>query len=353
GEKIFGRSTDGFDALHDQDRVLRDPGSPVIVPHLADTLQNIADNGGNSFYRGDIAAAIVKHVAAGGGRLSARDMGEYRAIPRAPLMSELAGWQIASNPPPAIGGAVLSALLGAVRREPHGHWTGQSLLEMIRVQQTVLAYRRDRLDLCDDIESACAELLSDPDPAVTPGPWVSSSTVHTSAVDSLGNACAITASSGYGSGEMPAGTGLWLNNCLGELELNRRGLEAGPPGRRLPSNMTPGAARKGDRVLAFGSPGADRITTALQQFLVNFMHRGMSLGDAIAAPRLHVTITEKGATLAAEPGIPVSDSTMPVTLYPALNMYFGGVGAALYSATDGFAANADPRRAGGTTIAGK
>src|SRR5690606_20743849 len=126
-----------------------------------------------------------------------------------------------------------------------------------------------------------------------------------------------TASSGYGSGEMPAGTGLWLNNCLGELELNRRGFDAGPPGRRLPSNMTPGAARKDDQVMAFGSPGADRITTALQQFLINFMHRGMSLEDAIGAPRLHVVTTADGATLAAEPGLSLRGLTMPVTLYPA------------------------------------
>ena len=104
--------------------------------------------------------------------------------------------------------------------------------------------------------------------------WTSASTVHTSAVDDNGIACAITASSGYGSGEMPAGTGLWLNNCLGELELNRRGLDAGPPGQRLPSNMAPTIARREGAVLAAGSPGADRITTALHQFFINTLAAG-------------------------------------------------------------------------------
>lgn len=353
GQQIFGRSAEGFEALHDRNGMLHDIGTPIVVPHLADSLQNIAENGGESFYRGDLAAAIVNHVGAGGGRLTARDLHEYRAIPRTPLMSELAGWQIASNPPPAVGGTVLAALLSAVRRVRPGHWNAQSLLDVISVQQTALAYRRDRLDLCDDIEAACADLLGSLELTATPGPWVSSSTVHTSAVDNKGNACAITASSGYGSGEMPAGTGLWLNNCLGELELNRRGFDAGPPGRRLPSNMTPGAARKDDQVMAFGSPGADRITTALQQFLINFMHRGMSLEDAIGAPRLHVVTTADGATLAAEPGLSLRGLTMPVTLYPARNMYFGGVGAALYSRMEGFAVAADPRRAGGTRIGGR
>ena len=133
--------------------------------------------------------------------------------------------------------------------------------------------------------------------------YASGSTVHTSAVDGGGLACAITASSGYGSGEMPDGTGLWLNNCLGELELNRYGLEAGPPGRRLPSNMAPACARKPGSVLALGTPGADRITTAMHQFLVNFMQLELDLARAVAHPRLHLKIDDTGEELAIEPGI--------------------------------------------------
>ena len=77
---------------------------------------------------------------------------------------------------------------------------------------------------------------------------------------------------------MPPGTGLWLNNCLGELELNRDGLDAGPPGRRLPSNMAPGCARSASAVLAMGSPGADRITTALHQFLSDLLAAEQTMG---------------------------------------------------------------------------
>ena len=83
---------------------------------------------------------------------------------------------------------------------------------------------------------------------------------------------------------MPDNTGLWLNNSLGEIELNRRGLDAGPVGSRLPSNMAPCVARSDGSVLAVGSPGADRITTALQQFLINYLQFGMPLEDAIAHP---------------------------------------------------------------------
>jgi gamma-glutamyltranspeptidase/glutathione hydrolase len=149
---------------------------------------------------------------------------------------------------------------------------------------------------------------------------------------------------------MPPGTGLWLNNCLGELELNRRGLDAGPPGARLPSNMAPSIARKKGTVLAIGSPGADRITTALHQFLVNILQFGMSIEDAIAHPRLHVDTSGEEERLMAEPGLDLPEVDLPVTISPEINMYFGGIGATLVDRENGFLVASDPRREGGTLI---
>ena len=149
---------------------------------------------------------------------------------------------------------------------------------------------------------------------------------------------------------MPAGTGLWLNNCLGEIELNRRGLDAGPVGSRLPSNMAPSVARREGAVLAVGSPGADRITTALQQFLINYLLFDMSLEDAIAHPRLHIDTSGKDPRLMAEAGLDLPDSDLALKLFPELVMYFGGVGAAVYDSASGLKSAADPRREGGTCI---
>ena len=151
---------------------------------------------------------------------------------------------------------------------------------------------------------------------------------------------------------MPLGTGLWLNNCLGELELNRRGLDAGPPGTRLPSNMTPGIARNEGSVLAFGSPGADRITTALHQFLVNYTHLGLSLEEAIACPRLHLDVTGDQVKLSLEPGIDIPGLEFEQKRYASTNMYFGGVAAAACDRHGQLLAAADPRREGGTFNAG-
>ncbi|HZW58976.1 MAG TPA: gamma-glutamyltransferase [Woeseiaceae bacterium] len=349
-EAVFARSADGYRALHGDDGALLPAGSRIVVEHLADTLECIGDEGSRVFYAGELGATIAAHVQAGGGRLTRADLADYRAVPRTPLAVDLDGWRVVVNPPPAIGGGVLAAMLLAFADTPVRHWDTAARRRLIAVQDAVLGFRRERLDLSRDVAADVAALLSTVADGRLPGPWTSASTVHTSAVDDGGTACAVTASSGYGSGEMPPGTGLWLNNCLGELELNRRGLAAAPPGRRLPSNMTPGAARRGDAVLAFGSPGADRITTALHQFLVSYIQQGMPLAEAVAAPRLHLERSPHGPRLAVEPGIELPPLNMAIDHYPAPNMYFGGVAAASYAPAAGFAAAADPRREGATAV---
>jgi gamma-glutamyltranspeptidase/glutathione hydrolase len=352
GECIFGRSDDGFFSLHDSARALHDAGSLIVVPHLADTLSAIADEGARLFYEGELAQTMTRHVRAGGGALTLKDLQHYEAIERPSLTVDIGEWTIASNPPPAVGGAVLAAMLLACADLPHREWDSEALSQLINVQRAALDYRKRHLDLADDVGAQAALLLDSARNGQMLSEWTSSSTVHTSAVDDNGLACAVTASSGYGSGEMPPGTGLWLNNCLGELELNPRGLEAGPSGGRLPSNMAPSIARRKGAVLAVGSPGADRITTALHQFLVNHLQMGMTLEEAIAHPRVHVDTSGKEERLMAEPGLELPEIDLPVSVSAERNMYFGGIGATLVDRNNGFEVASDPRREGGTVICG-
>ena len=352
GETIFGRSRDGYAALHDAAGRLLERGSLVVVPHLAETLDAIANEGAALFYRGELAQKIAGHVRDNGGALTREDLANFEAVERPSLTVADGDWTIASTPPPAVGGSVLCAMLLACRDLPHDRWSSASLERLIRVQRAALDFRKRRLDLTDDVGAEAADLLDRAQTGTLLSRWASASTVHTSAVDENGVACAITASSGYGSGEMPAATGLWLNNCLGELELNRRGLDAGPPGVRLPSNMAPSVARRTGRVLAAGSPGADRITTALHQFLVNLLQLEMSLEEAIAHPRLHIDTSSGSERLMAEPGLDLPEVDVPVNVMPDLNMYFGGIGATLVDRKLGFEIASDPRREGGTRICG-
>jgi gamma-glutamyltranspeptidase/glutathione hydrolase len=352
GDVVFGRSRDGHAALHDADGSLLEAQSEIHVPHLADSLSAIASEGARIFYAGEIASRIADHVQESGGALTLEDLQSYQPITRSALCTDLGEWRIASNPPPAVGGAVLAAMLLAFRDKPASRWNDDALRHLVAVQRAVLSYRKINLDLADDVAREVETMLEQTRSGALLSQYASASTVHTSVVDDTGLACAVTASSGYGAGEMPAGTGLWLNNCLGELELNRKGLEAGPPGIRLPSNMAPGVARSSDQVVAFGSPGADRITTALHQFLIDFIQIGLPLVDAVAHPRAHLEIADDGLNLAVEPGLDLPDLGIPVTPYPSIGMYFGGVGAALYDTCSGFEVAADPRREGGTYVSG-
>ena len=282
GDIVFGYSEEGHRALHNQDGELLDVRSKIVVPHLSDSLAAMADGGSRVFYEGEIGRAIADHIQDRGGFLTLQDLKHYEPLVRDALIVDLGDWKIATNPPPAVGGAVLAAMLLPFDNNPVSQWNDDSLQFLLRVQQAVLSYRKCELDLSDDVPQDATRLLELARTSELLTRWSSGSTVHTSVVDDNGLACAITASSGYGSGEMPAGTGLWLNNCLGELELNRKGFEAGPPGKRLPSNMAPSVARSAHQVLAMGSPGADRITTALQQFLINYIQLGHELADAVA-----------------------------------------------------------------------
>jgi gamma-glutamyltranspeptidase/glutathione hydrolase len=356
GRPIFGRSQDGYRALHDDDGSLKPARACIVVPHLAESLEAIANDGADTFYRGELARKIVDHVRAGDGALTLEDMAAYTAIERPALMSHLGEWLIASNPPPAVGGAVLTAMLDAFALTQHTEWTPSALADLVRIQYACLDYRRQHLDLAADVGEAASGLLAAAREGQLVNRHVSASTVHTSAVDDSGLGCAITASSGYGSGEMPPLTGLWLNNCLGELELNRRGLDAGPVGARLPSNMAPTVCRPDDptsrRVMAIGSPGADRITTALAQALINQLKFGWPMDRAIAHPRIHVDTSGSADRLMAEPGLPLPATPLALTSYESLSMYFGGVAAALFGGdrNPNFDVAADPRREGGTAI---
>lgn len=350
GDLIFSRSTDGYNAVHDDDGNVYERGSLIHVPHLADSLGAIADDGAAVFYEGEIARAISDHVREGGGALTMEDLSSYEAIERPALVADIDSWHIATNPPPAVGGAVLTAMLLACGDLHASDWDRASLERLVRVQRACLDFRRDKLDLTDDIKGEAANLIHAAQQGQLLSQWSSSSTVHTSAVDDSGVGCAITASAGYGCGEMPEGTGLWLNNGLGEIELNRRDVESREPSVRLPSNMAPSVARSDGAVLAIGSPGADRITTAIHQVLTNFLQFEMTLAEAIAHPRLHVDTSGDADQIRSEPGLDVPDVGLPLHDFQDINMYFGGVSVASYKRRGGFDVAADPRREGGIFV---
>lgn len=353
-DAIFGWHPPSRKALHDERGSPIPIGGIVRIEHAADTLRLIADQGPCAFYEGEIARLIAIDMDSNDGILTMEDLAEYRPLARQPLEAVIGGWHVLTNPPPAIGGVTLTALLMLMNGHPQGEWSAEELDRLIRAQMIVLGFRRDQLDLSDDLPRDALRLLDAAESQDLHDVLRSPSTVHTSTVDSTGGSCSITISAGYGSGVMPPGTGIWLNNCLGEVELNRRGFHALAPGTRLTSNMAPTIARHEDgRVLAVGSPGADRITTAILQTVLNFTELGLPLAEAIAHPRVHMEWSEEGWRAAYEVGLPVDELEYPARLFDGLDMFFGGVGAAAWDPGEGLSAAADPRRTGATSVAGR
>jgi gamma-glutamyltranspeptidase/glutathione hydrolase len=348
GDCIFGQDRVGWKCLHDNDGQLKKIGDVIHVPHLATSLQQLAEQGASEFYVGELGQRIADHVLETGGNLNREDLAQYRPITRKALVTPLGSWEIATNPAPAIGGVILTAMLALTASE-HPSLPKARIPRQIAIQKLILGYRQNRLNKTTKLVRDLGALMN----AVSLGDLSfleSPSTVHTSAVDTGGLACSITMSTGYGSGLMAPESGIWLNNCLGELELNPLGLKGRIPGERLPSNMAPTVARD-DRgcTLAIGSPGADRITTALLQVLHRHLLEDIPLQKAIGAPRIHLEYGRNRIQLAHEPNISLPTDSLLMRPFAERSMYFGGVGAARAEG-EKLEAVADPRRAGGARI---
>jgi len=349
-DEVFGWQPESRAAIHDAEGALLQAGTLMRIPGLEDTLLELGREGPAAFYAGRLGGAISACIEQGGGLMSQEDRRSYRARRRTPIHCDVDSWSIAVPPPPTTGGAALAAMLSRVQGSPPGAWTAASVAALATAQREVFEFLR-AMPADEDPGAYLASLLEWARAGGQLQAYESPSTVHISTLDSVGLACAVTASSGYGSGIMVPGTGIWLNNCLGEMELNPRGYHGLLPGARMGSNMSPVVARNADgAMLSLGSPGAERITTALLQVMLNFMHVGKSLEEALASPRLHVELAESGWQAAVEPGLPLDQVDMPCRLFDGLSMFFGGAGAVLRQADGTLVAAADPRRQGAAVV---
>jgi gamma-glutamyltranspeptidase/glutathione hydrolase len=351
---VYGWDPEAHAIHHRRDGAPVEAGDIVVVPDLADCLGILAHDGVEALYRGDIGVALARASAERGGLITIHDLEEYVPVVRPPSRIGMHGWDIATNAPPAVGGITLTALLTLIERLGIEGWSARDVAAYADAQDAVFTFRRSDLDGDVDRFAGADALLDLAEAADLEAMHRSPSTVHTSAVDESGLACSVTVSAGYGSGAVIPGFGFGLNNSLGEVELTSEGLHALPVGQRLLSNMAPtiGRSKEGE-VLAIGSPGADRITTAIATVLLNHVVCGMDLEASVAAPRMHAEVFDGTRTLAVEPDIDVTDVTgFSVRELPALSMYFGGVQAAVQRADGALEGAADPRRTGAVRVGG-
>jgi gamma-glutamyltranspeptidase/glutathione hydrolase len=351
-ESLFGTDPEAHALVTRPGGGLLQGGETTRNPVLADVLDQLATEGASLFGTGAVARSLAADMLAQGGLVTAADLAAYEPVVRAAHVLDVGDWRIATNPPPAVGGPMLAVMLGELARR--GDW---SWADAIEIQRAVLAYRTSVHDFSHDLDADGHALLASVGELGLTALHGSSSTAHISAVDADGTACAITMSSGYGAGMCIPGTGILLNNALGEVELNRLGLHGVPPGTRLASNMAPTTGRTSDgRALAVGSPGADRITTALMLVLGQGCLHGADLQHAISNPRLHLRLGEEGSfrvEYERDPAIElaVAASGLAGHEYAEPHMYFGGVGAAYRSVDGELQAAGDARREAAVGVA--
>jgi gamma-glutamyltranspeptidase/glutathione hydrolase len=342
------------------------PGERLRMPDLADTLDRLAAEGPDGFYRGDIGRAIGAAVQERGGSLTLSDLESYRVIRRRPVRVPYRRWEFVSNPPPSAGGLLIAYALSVLHRlsdtgEPGSARAIAVLAEVMREAQLargtgfLSGLSRGGLPrrlLAEENLAAAARRARRRVRQFAPEPAGVPSTTHISAVDARGNAASLSASTGCGSGVIVPGTGIHMNNMLGEEDLNPGGRE-GSPGNRLTSMMAPSIVLADGRPrLVVGSAGSIRLRAAILQFVVNVLDHGLSVQEAIEAPRVHL----EGEALQLEGGIEpqaadeLESAGYQVVRWSGRNLYFGGASAVGLGADGELEAAGDPRRGGAGAV---
>jgi len=340
------------------------PGDLLRLPDLAGTLERIAAEGAAALYRGDLAEAVARTVEDGGGRLTVADLAAYDVIWREPVRVPYLGYEVISNPPPSSGGILIAYGLALLERTGAGgrgsaaaiQALAQVMREQTRARDDAFAEAlhagglAERLLADDALDEAAARIVD--------GTWTTEQTpaggtTHVSAVDADGNAASLSSSTGSGSGVIVPGTGIQLNNMLGEYDL-----VAGAPaesGHRLTSMMAPTVVLADGRPrLVVGSAGSVRLRGAIMQVIVNVLVHGDGVAAAIDAPRVHVEDSHvhcEGGFDPAELDL-VEQWSKNLVRWRRRNLYFGGANAVEVCADGSLAAAGDARRGGDGVVVG-
>jgi len=337
-------------------------GELVVSPNLADTLETIADGGADAIYRGELGAALVQHLAETGGSVTAQDLEAYRPVWRRPVTVPYRGRDIVSNPPPSAGGVLIAYGLRLLDELAPAEAEPGSSEEIARLAAVMGEQLRARAEptfarslyrgglarrLCSD-ESVRDGVRRIGSSIPAPAAAAPRGTTHISVVDAAGNAASLSSSIGSGSGMVVPGTGIHLNNMLGEADL-----QASPgatrPGRRLTSMMAPSIVLETRRPrLVVGSAGSARLRGAIMQIIVNVVGHGLPVHEAIARPRIHA----EGDRVHCEGGFAAEELDvlerlgLDVVRWRRRNLFFGGAAAVELREDGTLAAAGDPRRGG-------
>ena len=342
-------------------------GGRLVMSDLARTLELIADEGADALYRGDLGRALSRYIREQGGEITTEDLADYRVIARRPLSVGFRGHEFVSNPPPSSGGVLIAyglRLLDSLEGDGRAG-SAEAVARLVEVMREQTRARGGSFGsdlyrgglarrLCaDDAVTAAVERIRRREDG-RPEPAPASGTTHISVVDARGNAASLTASNGSGSGVMVPGTGIHLNNMLGEYDLNPGGRRI-RPGRRLTSMMAPSLVLHGERPrLVVGSAGSVRLRGAILQIVVNVVVHGLSVEDAIERPRIHLDEPHVHCEGGSDPGEldRLASWGYDLVRWRRRNLYFGGASGVEFRDDGTLTAAGDPRRGGAGFVVG-
>lgn len=296
-------------------------GQRLVQKDLAKTLKTISRNGTDGFYKGPVGAALVASSQAGKGIITQADLNQYTTRELAPVECDYRGYHVVSAPPPSSGGVVICEMLNILEGYPLkdlGFRSAQAVHYQIEAMRHAYVDRNSYLGDPDFVKNPLDRLLDkgyaekiraaiDPKKAgvskdIKPGvaPHEGSNTTHYSIIDRWGNAVSVTytLNDWFGAKVTAAGTGVLLNNEMDDFTSkigvpNLYGLVQGEanaiaPGKRPLSSMSPTIVTKdGKPVFVVGTPGGSRIITAVLHTILNVVDYGMTVQEAVDAPRFH------------------------------------------------------------------
>jgi len=315
---------------------LLQPGEKIYMQEFADTLAYLAQQGVREFYEGEIAQQLVRDCQEYGGYLTLEDLKSYQVIERKPLLISYRGNTFLTNPPPSSGGILIAfalELLSKVDLDSVGFGTSHHLQILAQVMRLTNEARKAGYDTSLYEQDVAEKFLSskyvaqyDYQLSEFVNKW--GSTTQISVMDSEGNAASVTTSHGEGSAYIIPGTGIMVNNMLGEEDLNPYGFHQWRENVRISSMMSPTIVLKDNKPeIVLGSGGSKRIRTAILQVISNILDFKMPVGAAVNSPRVHWD----NSVFNVEPGFnesvakAIADDDTQLILWNQKNMFFGGV----------------------------
>lgn len=310
-------------AIYLPDGVPLKPGERVVQSEYAETLAYIAQHGSDALYNGLLGNVLVDYMQATGGFIAHEDLRTYRTVERQPIRADYRGWQIMGPPPPAASGVHIAEMLNILEGydiASLGFGTAQTVHYLAEVMKIAFADREAASGDPAYINVPVERLTSKAYAAERRGAiddaraqaWAagiaqleSAHTTHMTAADGFGNVVATTQTINnlFGAKILIPGLGTIPNNYMNLYDPRPGHALSLAPGKRVTTSMSPVMAlRDGKLRYALGLPGGKRIFPSAMQALVNLIDHGMTLQEAVEAPR----VWTEGNALEVEPAMPES-----------------------------------------------